>query len=210
MQEERATDSSKRKLDSRTVALATALGVALSCGALVRSHAERTDARKETTVKNEAVRHIALLSFMVGDWDLDYTVHQGGKIQNDLCGTGSIKPIFDGVYLWFEYEIRNKQRGEISGEARGIFAWDSKAEAYRYYWFENSGAFLNATAHLRDEHTLFILWHGVDCTQTFRRKSDDAMLLEMTCPEQDLVLQVNMSRREDASGNAIESLQRRD
>jgi hypothetical protein len=169
---------------------------------LARSDAGKTASRKESNVIDEAIRRMARLGFMVGEWDLDYTAHYGGKADRDLCGTGAIKPLYDGVYLWFEYEVRNKRTHEIGGGARGIFAWDSKSEAYRYYWFESSGAFLNATASLRDAETLYLQWHGVDCTQIFQRVSDDALLLEMTCPEQNLKLRVDMSRRGKSASEA--------
>jgi hypothetical protein len=85
------------------------------------------------------------------------------------------------------------------GEAHAIFAWDKKSGQYRYYWFEGSGKFLQATGILQDAHTLALEWQDINCTQIFRRVSADAMYLEMQCPEQDLLLRVDFLRLSGAS-----------
>jgi len=39
-------------------------------------------------------------------------------------------------------------RAKLSGgqaAAHGIFAWDEKNKIYRYWWFEDSGSFMEAT-----------------------------------------------------------------
>jgi len=92
-----------------------------------------------------------------------------------------------------------KATGEMIGEAHAVFAWDKKSGQYRYYWFEGSGNFLQATGILRDDHTLALEWQDIHCTQIFRRVSADAMYLEMQCPEQDLLLRVDFSRLSGAS-----------
>jgi len=134
------------------------------------------------------------LSFMVGDWELDYTVTQRGRTTKPIRGTGSLRYLFDATYLTFDYQMQQKDTGEMVGEAHALFAWDPKVGHYRYYWFESSGNFLEATGSLPDEHTLALEWQGVNCTQIFRRVSADAMYLEMQCPDQDLVLRVDFSR----------------
>ena len=142
------------------------------------------------------------LSFMVGEWELDYTVTQHGHTTKTIRGTGSLRYLFDATYLTFDYQMLEKATGEMTGEAHAIFAWDKKLGQYRYYWFESSGNFLQATGVLRDEHTLALEWQDIKCTQIFRRVSADAMYLEMRCPEQDLLLRVDFSRLSGTSQSA--------
>jgi hypothetical protein len=134
------------------------------------------------------------LSFMLGDWELDYTVTQHGRTTKPIRGTGSLRYLFDATYLTFDYRMLDKETGETLGGAHGLFAWDAKAQQYRYYWFESSGTFLEATGVLANDDTLALEWQGVNCTQIFRRLSADAMYLEMRCPDQDLLLRVDFSR----------------
>jgi hypothetical protein len=134
------------------------------------------------------------LSFMIGEWGLDYTVTQRGHTTKTLRGIGSLHYLFNAAYLTFDYRMLKKATGEIIAEAHAIFAWDKKSGQYRYYWFEGSGNFHQATGVLRDAHTLALEWQDINCTQIFRRVSADAMYLEMRCPEQDLLLRVDFSR----------------
>jgi hypothetical protein len=141
------------------------------------------------------------LSFMVGDWELDYTVTQHGRTTKPIRGTRSLRYLFDAIYLAFDYRTVDKDTGEATGGAHGLFAWDGKAQQYRYYWFESSGTFLEATGVLRDDHTLALEWQGLNCTQIFRRVSAYAMYLEMRCPDEDLLLRVDFSR----TGGALQT-----
>jgi hypothetical protein len=134
------------------------------------------------------------LAFMAGDWDLDYTVTQKGETTKTLCGTGSLRYLFGSTYLAFDYQVKQRDSGAVMGAAHGIFAWDQKAERYRYFWFEDSGTFLQATAVLRDGHDLLMQWQDINCSQIFRRVHADAMYLEMRCPDEDLLLRVDFSR----------------
>jgi hypothetical protein len=147
-------------------------------------------------MQSEAVRRMESLAFMLGDWDLDYTysTEPGGPTRNDLTGSGTIRSTLGGTFLTFDYQVRGKEQTDPSGSAHGVFAWDSTAQQYRYFWFESSGAFRQAVAHLRDPGTLFLDWEGDDCTQTFHRVADDMLVLEMTCPTQGLTLRVDMRR----------------
>ena len=139
------------------------------------------------------------LGFLIGEWELDYTVTQHGCTTSTIRGTGSMRYLFEGTYLTFDYQMFQKATGEAIGQAHGILAWDAKAEQYRYHWFESSGVFLQAIGFLRDDHTLALEWQGVDCTQIFQRVSADAMYLEMRCPADDLLLRVDFSRQAGAS-----------
>jgi hypothetical protein len=134
------------------------------------------------------------LSFMVGEWGLDYTVTQGGHTTKAIRGTGSLRYLFNATYLAFDYQVFEKASGEMIAGAHAIFAWDKKSGQYRYYWFEDSGNFHQAAGVLRDAHTLALEWQDINCTQIFQRVGADAMYLEMHCPEQDLLLRVDFTR----------------
>ena len=146
--------------------------------------------------ESEAVERMQALGFLVGEWDLDstYSVEPDGPRGTDRGGRGTIRTILGGAHLCFDYQGPDKETGEPSGSAHGVFAWDAQRQRHRYFWFESSGAFEQATAHLRDADTLFLDWDN-DCSQTFQRVNDDTVVLEMTCPEQGLTLRVDMSRR---------------
>jgi hypothetical protein len=148
-----------------------------------------------TTETRAAMR---ALSFLAGEWELDYTVTQHGRTTKTIRGTGSLRYLFDATYLTFDYRAQSTDTGEIR-QAHAVFAWDAKAGRYRYYWFESSGVFLQATGVLRDDHTLALEWQGINCTQIFRRVSADAMYLEMRCADEDLLMRVDFSRRAAAS-----------
>ena len=143
------------------------------------------------------------LSFMIGEWALDYTVTQHGQTTKTMRGIGSLRYLFNAAYLTFDYRVLQKATGEMIAEAHAIFAWDKKLERYRYYWFESSGNFHQATGILRDAHTLSLEWQDIHCTQIFRCVSADAMYLEMQCPEQDLLLRVDFSPLSGGSQSCI-------
>jgi hypothetical protein len=134
------------------------------------------------------------LSFMVGEWALDYAVTQQGHTTKTMRGIGSLRYLFDATYLTFDYQALQRATSEMIAEAHAIFVWDKKLRQYRYYWFESSGNFLEATGVLRDADTLALEWQDINCRQIFRRVSADAMYLEMQCPDQDLVLRVDFAR----------------
>jgi hypothetical protein len=131
---------------------------------------------------------------MIGEWALDYTVTQYGYTTKTMRGSGSLRYLFNAAYLTFDYQVLEKATGEMIAEAHAVFAWDKKLGQYRYYWFESSGNFYQATGILRDAHTLALEWQDINCTQIFRRVGADAMYLEMQCAEQDLLLRVDFSR----------------
>jgi hypothetical protein len=145
-------------------------------------------ARSETTAAMDA------LNFMIGEWALDYSVTQRGQTTQTIRGTGSLRYLFSAAYLTFDYRTLDKATGNTIGEAHAIFAWDEKAGQYRYYWFESSGNYHQATGVLQDAHTLALHWDEINCTQIFRRVDSDAMYLEMRCPDQDLLLRVDFTR----------------
>ncbi len=138
---------------------------------------------------------ITALAFLIGEWELDYTVTRQGNTTRELRGTGSIRYALDDKYVLFDYEVRRKADHERMGQAHGVFAWDEKAGQYRYFWFESSGAFLQATASMNHDDTLVMQWQGANCTQIFHRVDADAMYLEMRCPDEDLLLRVDFARQ---------------
>ena len=144
---------------------------------------------------SETAAPMRALSFMIGEWALDYTVTQHGLTTKTIRGIGTLRYLFNATYLTFDYQAHLKASGEMIAEAHAIFAWDEKPGQYRYYWFESSGNFHQATGILRDADTLALEWQDIHCTQIFRRVSADAMYLEMRCPEADLLLRVDFSRR---------------
>jgi len=152
----------------------------------------------EPATQDHGASGIPALSFMVGEWELDYTVTRHGSTTRTICGTGSIRHLFDATYLIFDYVMQQKETREKIAEAHAIFTWDKKAGQYRYYWFESSGTFLQANGSLSDDHTLALEWQGVNCKQIFRRVDANAMYLEMHCPDEDFTLRVDFTRVTDA------------
>ena len=145
-------------------------------------------------MKTETTTPMRALSFMIGEWELDYTVTQNGHTTQTIRGTGSLRYLFNATYLTFDYQVFEKATGNMIAKAHGIFTWDKKSEHYRYFWFESSGNFRQATGVLQDTHTLALEWREINCTQIFRSLGADAMCLEMRCPEQDLLLRVDFLR----------------
>jgi len=131
---------------------------------------------------------------MIGDWALEYTVTQQGQTTQTIRGTGSLRFLFNATYLTFDYRMIEKATDRTIAEAHAIFTWDKQAGRYRYYWFESSGNFHQATGVFEDAQTLALEWEAINCTQIFRGVSADAMYLEMRCPDQDLLLRVDFTR----------------
>jgi len=103
-------------------------------------------------------------------------------------GTGTFKKILSDKYVLFEYSTKS------GGAAKGIFAWDDKIEAFRYWWFENSGNFLTATCNFVNDSILAMNWHDTLLVQTFSKDSPDRVILKMQHPNDklgyELVLEV--------------------
>ena len=85
------------------------------------------------------------------------------------------------------------------GAAKGIFAYDERINAIRYWWFENSGSFLSATCNFIDEFTLAMNWHDTLLVQTFKKESQDKVILKMQYPSSnggyELILEVILTRQ---------------
>ncbi|MFO7447318.1 MAG: DUF1579 family protein [Ignavibacteriaceae bacterium] len=136
-------------------------------------------------------------SFLLGKWELKYKVSKTRFSEENYGeGEGEFKKILDNHYVTFEYKAK------ISGtesSAHAIFAWDEKSNIYRYWWFEDSGQFMEATADFIDEKTLCLNWHNSLLVQTFHKTDDGKIILQMKYPinneNYNPVLEVSLTRR---------------
>jgi hypothetical protein len=132
--------------------------------------------------------------FLLGNWDLEYRIPESilSPAGSD-SGTGSVSRALNDKYVIFEYSTAS------GSEAKGIFAWDEKIKAYRYWWFENSGNFLSATCNFIHDEILAMNWHDSLLVQTFTKEGKDKVVLRMQYPSQkggyDPVLEVILSRK---------------
>ncbi len=134
------------------------------------------------------------LEFLIGDWDLEYHIPKSfmSEARTD-SGVGKFKKVLMDKYVQFDYTTKS---GSV---AKGIFAWDERINAIRYWWFENSGSFLSATCNFIDEFTLAMNWHDTLLVQTFKKESQDKVILKMQYPSSNggyvLILEVILTRR---------------
>jgi hypothetical protein len=132
--------------------------------------------------------------FLLGNWNLEYRIPESffSPAGSD-SGTGSISRALNDKYVIFEYSTAT------GSEAKGIFAWDEKIKAYRYWWFENSGNFLTATCNFINDEILAMNWHDTLLVQTFTKEDNDKIVLKMLHPGEkggyDPVLEVVMKRK---------------
>jgi len=95
-------------------------------------------------------------------------------------GTGTFKRALDGRYVFFDYSA-STPAGD-TGAAHGVFAWDQKAESYRYWWFEDSGSYSEATCDFVEEGLLLMSWHDSLFLQTFQSVGSHKVELVMKRP----------------------------
>jgi len=139
--------------------------------------------------------------FLLGNWNLEYRVPKSSLGEADTgTGTGTFKRALDDKYVILEYTCSLTKTGR--GQAQGIFAWDDKSKVYRYWWFESSGSFSQATCNFIDDKTLFLTWHDTLLTQTFTKVSSGKVILRMEQPgpegKSELILEVILTRKEVA------------
>ena len=117
------------------------------------------------------------LAFLLGDWNLDYIIPKSpfSEAKTDR-GTGTFKKILDGTYIQFDY------RTDSGGAAKGIFVWDESIKLYRYWWFENSGNYQTATCNFINKNTLSMNWHDSILVQTFKKVSQEKVVIHMKYP----------------------------
>ena len=128
--------------------------------------------------------------FLLGDWDLEYRIPKSAVSEAATgTGTGTFKRALDDKYVVFDYSC-SLTTGD--GEAHAIFAWDGKANLYRFWWFESSGNFSQATCNFLDDEALFMNWHDSLFVQSFRAVEPDKVVLKMEHPTPEGMYEVVM------------------
>ncbi len=119
-----------------------------------------------TNTRQKHIEPMARLEFLLGDWNLVYTV-PGSRFSEagTGTGTGTFRRALHDKYVYFDYTC-SLTTGD--SEAHGIFAWDPRAKRYRYWWFEDSGSISEASGDFIDDNTLFLKWHDTRLIQTFK------------------------------------------
>ncbi len=135
--------------------------------------------------------------FLLGNWDMEYKIPKSAFSQAATgTGAGSFKMGLDNKYVYFDYSTLI---GGKKGEAHAIFAWEKKSKVYRFWWFESSGNFSNATCNFVNKEILFLNWHDSLLIQTFKKISPDKVILEMENPNSEgkyeSVLEVIFTRK---------------
>lgn len=136
----------------------------------------------------------------MGSWDLEYRVPKSTFSGADTgSSAGTIKRALDDKYVYVDYECSLASAPEQTGKAHGVFAWGEKTKVYRYWWFENSGSFLEATCNFINDETLFMNWHDTLLIQTFTKKGPDKVVLRMEHPvaqgKFEVILEVIFTRK---------------
>ena len=125
---------------------------------------------------NEQPNPIDKFNFLLGKWDLEYKVPKTQFSDEDFgLGEGEFKRILNNRYVTFDYHAKLEPRERA---AHAIFAWEEKSKIYRYWWFEDSGAFMQATCNFLDENTLCLNWHDSLLVQTFSRMENGKTTVE--------------------------------
>lgn len=138
--------------------------------------------------------------FLLGHWNLEYRIPESALSEAATgSGTGTFKRALDDKYVFLDYSCTISTTPDKTGKAHGIFAWDEKAGFYRYWWFENSGSFQNATCNFISDDTLFMNWNNTLLIQTFRKAGKDKVILRMEHPTSEgkygLVMEVIFTRQ---------------
>ncbi|MEJ2616152.1 MAG: DUF1579 family protein [Ignavibacteriaceae bacterium] len=146
----------------------------------------------------EIINPLDKLNFLIGRWQLKYEIPKSIFSEQDKGeGTGEFKKVLNDNYVTFNYNAKLKS-SETSAE--GIFAWDDKSKLYRYWWFEDSGNFSSATCNFINDETLCLNWHDGLMVQSFKKESDDTVILRMMYPsgenQYNTVLKVTLIREE--------------
>jgi len=135
-------------------------------------------------------------NFFLGTWKLEYKVPKSRFSDEDRGeGEGSFKLILNGRYVTFDYHAK-LSKGE--GSAHAIFGWDEKRKIYRYWWYEDSGEFMEASCNFIDDNTLCLNWHDSLLVQTFQLKGDGKLILQMRYPlnanDYEVILEVSNTK----------------
>ncbi len=140
--------------------------------------------------------------FLLGNWNLEYKVPKSAFSEAATgTGTGTFKRALDDKYVYFDYSasLTPREKAGKEGGAHGIFAWDEKGNVYKYWWFEFSGNFMEATCNFVNNETLFMNWHDTLIIQTFNKVSANKVILRMENPvaqgKFELILEVIFTRK---------------
>ena len=118
--------------------------------------------------------------FLLGNWDMEYHIPKSALCEPATgIGTGTFKRALDDKYVLFNYSC---EITKDKGQAHGIFAWDEKAKLYRFWWFESSGNFSQATCNFLDDKALFMNWLDSLFVQSFRAVDPNKVILRMEHP----------------------------
>lgn len=155
--------------------------------------------RKKTMEEPMASREKAMekFDFLLGDWDLEYRVPKSSMSPAATgMGSGTFKRFLNDRYVLFDYSC-SLTTGQ--GQAHAIFAWDEKTKLYRFWWFEDSGNFAQATCNFTSDKILCLNWHDSLLVQSFRGVDPDKIILKMEQPAPEggyeLVLEVIFTRK---------------
>ena len=136
-------------------------------------------------------------NFLLGSWDMESNIPKSSFSEAATgTGTGTFKRALDDKYIYFDY---SSLMSDEKGEAHAIFAWDEKIKAYRFWWFENSGNFSQATCNFVNDNLLFMNWHDTLLKQTFEKISSEKVILKMENPnsegEYEVIMEVIFTRK---------------
>ena len=136
------------------------------------------------------------LNFLIGKWRLIYDVPESIFSKKDKGeGTGEFKYILNTKFVSFDY---SSELNSGRSSAHGIFGWDEKINAYRYWWFEDSGSFQTATCNFIGDDTLYMNWNDTLLVQSFKKESSEKVILEMRYPSSksgyNVILKVEMTK----------------
>ena len=155
----------------------------------------RKSTMEETITSHE--KAMGKFEFLLGDWGMEYRIPKSSMSQADTgTGSGTFKRFLDDKYVTFDYSC-SSTTGQ--GQAHAIFVWDQKAKLYRFWWFENSGNFAQATCNFLSDKALFLNWHDSLLVQSFRAVEPDKIILRMEQPTSEgvyeLVMEVIFTRK---------------
>jgi hypothetical protein len=138
--------------------------------------------------------------FLLGDWNLKYRIPKSAFSEAATgSASGTFKRTLNDKYVFLDCSGAISTAPDEIGKAHGIFAWDEKAGFYRYWWFESSGSFSNATCNFVNDETLFMNWHDSLFIQTFQKVDNNKVILRMEHPSSEgkyeLVMEVIFTRQ---------------
>lgn len=128
----------------------------------------------------EEINPMDKFNFLLGAWKLEYQVPKSLFSESDSGeGEGEFKRILNNQYVTFDYYAK-LSKGQ--GATHAIFGWDKRSNNYRYWWFEDSGEFMEATCNFLNETTLYLNWHNSLLVQTFQLTENGKIVLQMKYP----------------------------